>query len=86
MENNSIAADRSEHVHHCLAILRHAVMCAGDTTLEELDKEDLTSPYFPQRGNSGFSNIHVCRNWTAILEAAKVHSILKSDKGWIALE
>jgi hypothetical protein len=61
-------------------------MCAGDTSLEDLDKEDLASPFFPQRGNSGFNNIHVCRNWTAILEAAKPKSVLKSDNGWIPLE
>ena len=61
----------ANHTDHCIEILRQAVMCAADLTLENLDLEDITSPMKPQRGNSGWGNVHTCRDWTRLVELVR---------------
>lgn len=55
--------DGISHVHitHCLEYLRHAIMCAGDTTLE---------PFTP---DLGLDISHKCRDWDAIFDFATIH-------------
>ena len=73
----------TNHTNHCIEMLRQAVMCAADLTLEKLDPEDITSPFKPQRGNSGWGNFHTCRDWTRLAEMVRQRGIVKSKTGWI---
>ena len=73
----------TQHTNHCIETLRQAVLCAVDLTLEKLDLEDTTSPLKPQRGNSGWGNVHVCRDWTILAEMFRQRGIIKSKTGWI---
>ena len=73
----------SKHTHHCIETLRQAVLCATVLTLEKLDVEDITSPFKPQRGNSGWGNVHTCRDWTRLAEMFRQRGIIKSNTGWM---
>lgn len=75
----------SDHTNRCIEILRQAVMCAADLTLEKLDLEDPSRTLKPQRGNSGWGNVHTRRNWTKLVEVLRQHSIVKSENGWAKL-
>ncbi len=60
------SADR--HIVHCLDYIRQAIICNGDTTLEEfkavLDGEGHAISYYID----GMGTTHQCRDWNAIKE------------------
>ena len=43
------------HVRHCIDLLRHALMCQPDLTLEVRDDE--------KGGVTGFGTEHQCKDW-----------------------
>ncbi len=55
LERTGNITSGSGHIHHCLEVLRQAVVCAADLTLEKLDVEYPSEirVYKPQRGNLG---------------------------------
>ena len=75
----------AHHINHCIEILRQAVMCSADLTLERLDLENTSSPFKPQRGVSGWGNVHTCRDWARLVELVRQHGIIKSKSGWTKL-
>jgi len=57
------------HVQHCLNLLRRAVLCGADTTLERADAEH--DVFAQHRGENGspmgrVGAYHVCRDWDAV--------------------
>lgn len=46
------------HIRHCIDLLRHALICNPDLTVEVKDKE--------AGGVHGFGETHQCVDWTAI--------------------
>lgn len=64
MREGVLAGKSSRHVRHCFNLLRQAVLCASDTTLDPLDHADdgkLT-------GADGLGTTHVCRDWTKVYD------------------
>ncbi len=53
---------KTETAHHCLNILRQAVLCNGDTTLEPSHPETLSNGNVVAAA-SGMDVLHVCRDW-----------------------
>lgn len=59
------------HVQHCLNLLRRAVLCEADTTLERADMEH---DVFAQRGGDDglavgrVGEYHVCRDWDVVYD------------------
>ncbi|KAJ7611061.1 hypothetical protein DFH06DRAFT_1147879 [Mycena polygramma] len=47
------------HAGHCLNLLRQAVLCASDTTLDALDFKN---------GTDGLGTTHVCRDWRKVYD------------------
>lgn len=58
-------------------------MCAGDMTLEEMDTSYVHSPVFPKTGNTGYNNLHVCRNWAGLIETVRPYGVKKTRHGWV---
>ncbi len=54
--------EKQDGAHHCLNVLRQAVLCNGDTTLEPSHSE-LRSNGKEVAAASGMDVLHVCRNW-----------------------
>ena len=59
------------HVQHCLNLLRRAVLCGADTTLERADAEH--DVFSQRRGDDGpavgrVGAYHVCRDWDAVYD------------------
>ena len=46
---------QQSHMRHCIDLLRQAIMCHGDTTLEVVDESI--------NGVHGFRVEHQCKNW-----------------------
>jgi hypothetical protein len=59
--------EKEETAHHCLNVLRQAVLCNADTTLEpgELER-DPSGKVVPKA--SGMDLPHLCKNWVALRE------------------
>ena len=49
----------SSHVRHCVDLLRHALMCQPDLTIEEKDEE--------KGGVTGFGVEHQCADWEQLV-------------------
>lgn len=52
------------HTHHCLNLLRQAILCASDTTLDPIN-------YMGDSGEpatDGVGTLHVCRDWQAVYD------------------
>jgi len=80
-ENSGTSTVPFEHMHHCVEILRQAIMCHGDLTLE---RPDFEGPAY--RDASGWGNVHFCRDWTRILDWVSENEIHFTQKGWIRHE
>ena len=65
---------KQDRAHHCLNVLRQAVLCNGDTTLEPSHLE-LHSDGKEVAAASGMDVLHICRNW----EELKTLSLSKDD-------
>ena len=65
---------KQDRAHHCLNVLRQAVLCNGDTTLEPSHLE-LHSDGKEVAAASGMDVLHVCRNW----EELKTLSLSQDD-------
>lgn len=52
------------HTHHCLNLLRQAILCASDTTLDAIN--DLAENDEP--ATNGLGTVHVCRDWQAVYD------------------
>lgn len=64
-----------DHVTHCFDYLRQAIMCSGDTTLEESTiVPGLDVGGIPTRNTDGWGMTHLCRDWEIIWEFARDHS------------
>lgn len=48
------------HIQHCIDLIRQALMCQADTTVEVKDKEI--------GGVTGFGTTHVCHNWGELID------------------
>lgn len=69
-----------EHLPHCFDYLRQAIMCAGDTALEEaLVVPGLGSEAMPTRNVDGWGTTHLCRDWGVMWEFAKGHRYRNSS-------
>lgn len=70
--------DDRDHLHHCVEILRQAIMCRADLTLEN------PGPTTAYRAIlTGWGNTHLCRDWDSVVNAVNNHAIKHSPKGWI---
>jgi hypothetical protein len=54
-----VQGDAGHHVRHCLNLLRQAVLCASDTTLDPMNQVN---------GTDGLGVVHVCRDWEKVYE------------------
>lgn len=69
-----------EHLPHCFDYLRQAIMCSGDTSLEEaIVVPGLQSGGLPTRNVDGWGVTHLCRNWEALWEFATNHRYRNSS-------
>ncbi|KAK5994226.1 Oxidase ustYa [Cladobotryum mycophilum] len=70
-----------EHLNHCVEMLRQAVMCQGDLSLERPHNADGT------QGSTGWGSVHMCRDWSGIYRAVMANRIARSPdgKGWVDL-
>ncbi|KAI9829256.1 MAG: hypothetical protein M1819_006436 [Sarea resinae] len=68
---------RHNHVHHCVEMLRQAVMCHSDLTLE------IPAGIHGQEHVSGWGYPHVCRDFDAVLERIKEIRLQRTQRGWI---
>ena len=50
---------RPPHIRHCIDLLRQALMCRPDLTIEEKDEE--------LGGVSGFGTTHKCHDWDQLV-------------------
>ncbi|KAJ3574051.1 hypothetical protein NP233_g2026 [Leucocoprinus birnbaumii] len=66
-------AQKQDTAHHCLNVLRQAVLCNGDTTLEPSHPE-LHSNGKEVAAASGMDVAHVCRNWEELRTMSEVDS------------
>lgn len=69
------ANSRLQHVDHCLSYLREAIMCSGDTSLEETI---LTTDGFVQ---VNMNQLHTCRSWDYIWNYTEEHGT--KPRSWI---
>ncbi|ETS88115.1 hypothetical protein PFICI_01943 [Pestalotiopsis fici W106-1] len=59
-----------EHVNHCIEYLRQVVMCNADITMQTFDWiDDYRRPW------PNFKIQHECKNWDALTDWAKEHSV-----------
>jgi hypothetical protein len=56
------------HIKHCFNYIRHALQCAGDTTIE------LPTMFNGQKIFIGWNTTHQCRNYETVWEYALNHS------------
>jgi hypothetical protein len=54
-----VQGDPGHHTRHCLNLLRQAVLCASDTTLDPLNSA---------KGTDGLGIVHVCRDWQRVYD------------------
>lgn len=66
MRQGLLAGESSEHVRHCFNLLRQAVLCASDTTLDPLDV--IKAGRKVATGADGVGTTHVCRDWTKVYD------------------
>ncbi|OIW27132.1 hypothetical protein CONLIGDRAFT_647249 [Coniochaeta ligniaria NRRL 30616] len=66
-----------EHLNHCLELLRHAVMCHADLSLEPIHSDDGTQL------DPGSGGIHMCRDWSEVYQAVLGIRITYSEDGWL---
>lgn len=67
---------------HCIEILRQAVLCHGDLTLQRPDNPNPDPRGYV--GITGWGNEHLCRDWDVVREVIAAHSIAwKNDHGWM---
>lgn len=64
MREGLLQGKSSRHVRHCFNLLRQAVLCAADTTLDPLD----FSRDGKVIGADGLGTAHVCRDWTKVYD------------------
>lgn len=64
MREGVISGKSSRHVRHCFNLLRQAVLCAADITLDPLDSVHNGVP----TGADGIGTTHVCRDWTKVYD------------------
>lgn len=65
MIRTTILTDHSadENTHHCLDLLRQAILCASDTTLDPIDSDGEEG-----KGADRVGTVHVCRDWEKVYE------------------
>lgn len=68
---------KKETAHHCLNILRQAVLCNGDTALEPSHPETLSNGKVVDAA-SGMDVLHVCRNWEELRTLAEEDGFVNS--------
>jgi len=54
-----VQGDPGHHTRHCLNLLRQAVLCASDTTID---------PLTTATGTDGLGVVHVCRDWQKVYD------------------
>ncbi|KAI0481341.1 hypothetical protein GGR56DRAFT_672359 [Xylariaceae sp. FL0804] len=70
---------RPDHLHHCLEMLRQAVMCHADLSLDRPVDGTRTQV------STGWGSVHMCRDWSEIYRAVMSRRIgRRSDTGkWV---
>ncbi|KAI9733847.1 MAG: hypothetical protein M1818_007114 [Claussenomyces sp. TS43310] len=66
-----------DHAHHCVEMLRQAVMCHSDLTLEH------PAGFRGREHVSGWGYPHVCRDFETVLEKIKEIRLRRTQRGWI---
>ena len=59
--------DNPPHIRHCFDYIRQALMCSADATLEPVDAV--------LGGVTGWSGIHVCRDFSELAAWAESHRV-----------
>lgn len=54
----------NSHTRHCFNLMRQAILCAADTTLDPLDKVDDNSNV----GADGVGVVHQCKDWEKVYQ------------------
>ena len=62
------------HVRHCIDLLRHAVMCEPDITIEK--KGDKA------QGVTGFGTSHVCKDWQQLVKWTSAWESWRPELGY----
>lgn len=65
--------------HHCLNVIRQAVLCNGDTTLEPSHLETLENGKSVAAA-SGMGVLHVCRDWEQLRTSAASNDFASHSK------
>lgn len=65
------------HLAHCVEILRQAIMCNADLTLNPPHDEGGTQL------SSGWGGVHMCRDWSKVYEAVLSMRISRHTDGWL---
>ncbi|RDW72830.1 hypothetical protein BP6252_06737 [Coleophoma cylindrospora] len=70
-----VAEDRfstQPHLHHCIEIIRQAIMCQSDLSLEHTEGQTA----------SGWGNAHFCRDFPSVIKAIRERAITNPGGGW----
>lgn len=60
---------KDRKVHRCLNLVRQAILCSADTSLEPVVLVKLS--HGTERATTGIDVLHVCRDWTKVREATE---------------
>ena len=60
------------HIKHCIDLLRQALMCQPDTTIE-IKNEELG-------GVTGFGTQHQCKDWTQLMQWISMWEDFRADE------
>lgn len=78
--DTSLEKRRLWHVNHCLNMMRQAILCNGDITLEPSYVLNVFNGR-NQSAASGLDVMHVCRDWTQVIGFAKASYIKTGSPG-----
>jgi hypothetical protein len=71
LRNNIVGAPVNHHTRHCLNVLRQAVLCGSDITLDAINKPN---------GTNGLGMVHVCRDWRKVYDFVAKNQLIWHDR------
>ena len=68
-----INGEGGKHITHCFNLLRQAILCAADTTLDPMKDGQATD---------GLNVTHVCRDWTQVYAFVTANQLSFPAEDW----